>query len=95
MKGEFLALAAHDLSQPQQTLELVISAIERVVPGESDIAEFTAQASGSLARMRELLKMLIEISRLESGTMQVADEPVQVTAIFSDIERQFAPTARG
>ena len=39
--------------------------------------------------------MLIEISRLESGTMQAADEPVQVTAIFSDIERQFAPTARG
>ena len=94
MKGEFLALAAHDLIQPQQTLELVISAIERSVPVGSDIAQLAVRASASLARMRELLKMLMEISRLESRTMQVIDEPVQVAELFSDIDRQFAPTAR-
>jgi signal transduction histidine kinase len=94
MKGEFLALAAHDLSQPEQTLELLIGAIERRAPPGSEIAEFTAEAASALERIRELMKMLIEISRLESGTMRVAPEPVRVEDIFADIERQFAPAAR-
>lgn len=94
IKGEFLALAAHDLCQPEQTLELVIGALGRVASQNSDIAELTAVASSSLARMRELLKMLLEISRLESGTVHVADEPVSVADIYSDLERQFGPLAR-
>ena len=44
--------------------------------------------------MRELLKMLIEISRLESGTMQVNLEPVRIADICDDLERQFGPVAR-
>jgi PAS domain S-box-containing protein len=94
VKGEFLALAAHDLSQPEQQLELVISAIERRVPASADMAELTSLASGALRRMRELLKMLIEISRLESGTVRVAEEPISVAEIFGELERQFAAAAR-
>ena len=93
-KGEFLAFAAHDLSQPQQTLDLVISAIERDAPQSSDIAKLSGVASASLARMRELLKLLLEISRLESGTVQVVNEPVRIADIFEDIVRQFGHVAR-
>ena len=92
-KGEFLAMAAHDLSQPQQTLELVISAIERRTLPASERAELAAVASTALARMRELLKMLIEISRLESGTLQAIEEPVRVADIYEDLDRQFRPAA--
>ena len=94
VKGEFLALAAHDLSQPEQQMELVISAIERRVPAGSDMAELTALASAALVRMRELLRMLIEISRLESGIVRVAEEPISVADIFGDLERQFGAAAR-
>jgi len=94
MKGEFLAVAAHDLSQPEQTLELVIGAIERRSPPGSEIAELAVQATGALGRIRELIRMLIEISRLESGAMQVMAEPVCVADIFADLERQFVPAAR-
>jgi PAS domain S-box-containing protein len=94
LKGEFLALAAHDLSQPHQTLELLLSMIERRVPQGSEVAEFAQDATASLQRMRELLKMLIEVSSLESATLQVATQSVSVAEIFSDLERQFAPVAR-
>jgi PAS domain S-box-containing protein len=92
IKGEFLAIAAHDLAQPQQTLELVIGVMARI--GPRDVAELAAEASASLALMRELLKMLLEISRLESGTLQVITEPISVNDICSDLERQFGPVAR-
>lgn len=93
-KGEFLTLAAHDLSQPVQTLELTIAAIERAVAPETELAELTAQASAALARMRELTKMLMQIAQLESGSMPILEEPVGVTEIFADLERQFAATAQ-
>ena len=93
-KGEFLSMAAHDLSQPVQSLELVIGALERGRLQASEIAELTAVAATSLERMRELLRMLIEISRLESGKMQVNVEPVSIAAICDDLERQFGPVAR-
>jgi signal transduction histidine kinase len=94
MKGEFLALAAHDLTQPQQTLEFIISAIGGAVPRASDTGTLALQASALLARMRELLRMLLEISALESGAMRVNVEAVPVAELFRDLERQFAPAAR-
>lgn len=94
VKGEFLSLAAHDLSQPIQTLELVISALERRTDLPSEFVELAALASTSLVRMRELLKMLLDISRVESGTIQVIEQPVQVADICNDLERQFGPIAR-
>jgi signal transduction histidine kinase len=100
VKSEFLSLAAHDLSQPVQSLELVINAIGNalVVPAEcgsrmAEISRLSAQANAALARMRELVRMLLEIARLESGTACVHAKPVSVSEIFSYLERQFAPLA--
>lgn len=93
VKGEFLGVAAHDLSQPVQTLELVCAALERGAP-RGEFAELGALARISLTRMRELLKMLMEISRLESGHLEVDLQPVPIGEIFEYIERQFGPVAR-
>ena len=44
--------------------------------------------------MRELVRMLLEIARLESGTVIVHREAVSVVEMFAHLERQFAPVAR-
>lgn len=94
VKGEFLSYAAHDLTQPVQALELAIDSIQQKIPALSEITELT-EATGSVARMRELLKMLLEISKIESGTLRVEEEPVAVAEMFACLERQFAAAARG
>ena len=94
LKGEFLRLAAHDLSQPVQTLEFVVSSIQKQADLPGDAATLAGVASSSLTRMRELLKMLLDISRIESGTIQVMELPIQVADILGDLERQFGPNAR-
>jgi two-component system CheB/CheR fusion protein len=101
LKSEFLSLAAHDLSQPVQSLELVISAMGQAIAAPiqcgaklAEILRLSAQASVALARMRELVRMLLEIARLESGTVRVHAEPVPVTEIFGYLEQQFTPLAR-
>ncbi len=92
-KGEFLAFAAHDLCQPQQTLELLVAAIAGEAGAGTELAELAGQASDALGRMRELLRMLIEISRLESGTISVTEQPVSVAELFGELERHFGPEA--
>ena len=94
IKGEFLGFAAHDLSQPVQTLELMITAIEQSARKSGELAEISALATISLARMRELLRMLLEISRIDSGGLSIHEEPVQIAEIFGYLERQFGPIAR-
>lgn len=93
VKGEFLSLAAHDLSQPVQTLELVCSAIERNATPSSEFAELAEVASTSLVRMRELLKMLLDISRVESGSIRIDEQPVRIADICDDLERRFGSVA--
>jgi PAS domain S-box-containing protein len=94
VKGEFLGLAAHDLSQPVQTLEVMISAIEQHAGQPSAIAELSALGATSLARMRELLKTLLEMSRLDSAALKIHAQPAQVAEIFEYLARQFGPLAR-
>lgn len=94
VKGEFLAMAAHDLSQPEQTLDLVVDTIARSVAPGSEIAQLADLASCALERMRELLKMLGEISRLESESVQAVQQPIGVLEIYEYLERQFRPIAQ-
>ena len=93
-KSQFLALAAHDLSQPMQSIAFALSAAERCVPRDSEAAALIALATTSTRRIRNLLSLLLEISRLESATMHAADECEQVRDIFADLEEEFAPLAR-
>jgi protein-histidine pros-kinase len=94
LKGEFLGMAAHDLSQPLQTMELLIASLERRMPAGRENAEIFGEAATCLGRMRQLLRMLGEISRAESGVLQIKLEPVSIATIFSDLERQFSAAAR-
>lgn len=93
-KSAFLALAAHDLSQPMQSIALALSAAGRCMPGSSDAVGLLAVATSSLRRVRKLLDLLLEIAKLDSATMHVAGECEQVRSIFADLEEEFAPLAR-
>lgn len=93
-KGEFLAFAAHDLSQPMQSIALALSVAERCLPRTSEATGLLALAASSLRRVRDLLGLLLEISRLESPTMHAASECEHVREIFADLEQEFGTLAR-
>ena len=90
---DFLNLAVHDLTQPVQALELALAQIERKSASAGTAAELVT-ARGSVERMRELLRMLLEICRIESGTVRVDEQPVRISEMFGYLERQFGPVAR-
>ena len=92
-RSEFVSMAAHELSQPLQTLELAWSAMQRHAPADAEFGEFTQLATTSLSRMRELVRKLLDISRVDSGSVRVEEECTSVRQICEDLERRFAAVA--
>ena len=90
---EFVGLAVHDLTQPVQALELAIEDIDRTI-GAGRAGGSVAVARVSVARMRELLRMLLEICRIETGAGCIEEQPLQISEMFEYLERQFSPGAR-
>lgn len=91
-KSRFLATASHDLRQPLQTLQLLIAALARQVQGSAalDIVERQERA---LKSMSDLLNALLDISRLESGTVKPVIAPVAMGELLTDLRRQFEAIA--
>lgn len=67
-KTRFLAAASHDLRQPLQSLRFYLAALSRG-QNESTRDELTRKMSQSLDIMGELLNSLLDISKLDSGSI--------------------------
>ncbi len=95
-KSRFLATASHDLRQPLQTLQLLTAALARQVTDPGGAALIQRQQS-ALDAMADLLNVLLDITKLESGTLQPALEDVVISDVVMDLQRQFqdVATARG
>ena len=94
-KSRFLATASHDLRQPLQTLQLLTAALGRQVDGPA--MEIIERQQHALQSMADLLNTLLDISKLESGTVTPKLEAVSIGDMRSEIRQQFEQiaTARG
>lgn len=92
-KSRFLAAASHDLRQPLQTLHLLNGTLKRLThePAMLDVLE---QEERALGTMSELLNALLNVTKLESGTVMPSLSDLSLEEIFEDLEHQFASPAR-
>lgn len=87
-KSRFLATASHDLRQPLQTLQLLNATLrEQIV--ETGARELLAREREALDAMVHLLNALLDISKLEAGTIKPDIEDVSVEQIFEALRREF------
>lgn len=92
-KSRFLATASHDLRQPLQTLELLNGSLRRL-PSSDAVAEAVTQQGVAIAAMSRLLNALLDISKLESGAIKPEPADFAVAAMFEELRREFAASAR-
>lgn len=88
VKSRFLATASHDLRQPLQALQLLNASLQRTTTG-ADALAIIARQQHAIDAMTELLNALLDISKLESGTVQVTAEPVNARQLLSEVREQF------
>lgn len=77
-KSTFLAAVSHDLRQPLHSLGLFVSALERHIDN-AEGRQMQRRVQGAFAALEGLFDELLDLSRLEAGTVQaqVADTPLQ------------------
>jgi signal transduction histidine kinase/CheY-like chemotaxis protein len=87
-KSRFLAQASHDLRQPVHAIGYHIEALRdsRINRTQVQLVDRIERALGGVAR---LFKSLLDISKLDSGTLEVRPETVALQPFLLDIVQQY------
>ena len=91
-KTRFLAAASHDLRQPAVAIGLMIGLVREgaLAPEVRQMIDRAHQAVGAL---ENLLQGLLDLSRLDSGTVQPRMAALPLQAVFDAIQSHEAETA--
>ena len=91
-KTRFLTAASHDLRQPVVTIGLLIGLMREQVP--LALRPMTDRVNEAVSSMEDLLKGLLDLSRLEAGTVRPRLQTVALQPLFDAIASHDGETAR-
>lgn len=92
-RSRFVAAASHDLLQPLSAAKLFLaSATDAALPDAARLAIDNTQAA--LGSVEALVQALLDISRLESGRLDVTAQPVPLAPLLRQLGQEFAPHAQ-
>lgn len=91
-KTRFLAAASHDLLQPLHAARLFTAALARDVPDHSRM--LVGRVDNAIVAAEDLLRALLDISKLDAGGVQARPEPLLVETFLRDLVENFRPMAQ-
>lgn len=92
-KTRFLAAASHDVLQPLNAAHLHVSALAEVQTSEEG-KRLVRQVERSLDTMDELLRTLLDISKLDAGVVTPNLSDVELSGLFRQLQSDFLPIAQ-
>lgn len=93
-KTRFLAAASHDLLQPLNAARLSASALADMSLGP-DARAISGQIERGLQTIEDLIKTLLDISKLDAGVVHPVIRPVRLADLLGGIAASFRHTAEG
>jgi len=89
MKTDFISVVSHELRTPLTSIKGYTDLLLSGTTGElSELqSEFLGIIQSSTTRLSNLINDILDISRIESGTIQIKHEPIDYRAIVSDTLR--------
>ncbi len=91
-KSKFFAAAGHDLMQPLNAASLFCEMLLKRL--DVDDANLALQIQQSLQNAEELLTMLLEMTKLESGNLQTYKKDVPLCDVMASLNASFALLAQ-
>lgn len=91
-KTQFFAAASHDLRQPLHAVGLFAEAL-RQRTREPQVAALVNSINESVDALEGLFGELLDITRIDSGGVEVRPEPVRVRELFARLRLHFEPVA--
>ncbi|WP_457389994.1 hybrid sensor histidine kinase/response regulator [Roseateles sp. P5_E1] len=91
-KTRFLAAASHDLRQPMHSISLLLGVLQGRLTSPEHLA-LADKIQSSVATMENLFGNLLDISKLDAGTVQAHIEDVNLAWLLHGLEQIWAPQA--
>ncbi len=85
MRRDFLSNVSHELRTPLASVRALAETLEsgNVDPGE-ETAEFVGRIRQQVDRLTALVNELLDLSRIESGAVQLQPEPIDLAALVAE-----------
>jgi signal transduction histidine kinase len=91
-KSRFLAAASHDLRQPTHALGLFIARLGQL-PMDAQMRQLMGNLDASVQSMQNLLDGLLDLSRLDAGSVQVQVRPIRMDDMLNALRIALGPVA--
>lgn len=91
-KSRFLAAVSHDLMQPLNAARLFASSLSEVAQ-EEESKRLSRHIESALSAAEDLIGDLLDISRLESGKLEVHLQSFKVNDVLSNLKAEFEALA--
>jgi len=91
-KSRFIAAASHDLRQPLHAIGLFSGTLQRRARG-SDLESVVRDLARAVAVMEKLFDGLLDLSRLDAGTVVAQPRPFPLDRLFMQLHVEFADAA--
>ena len=91
-KSRFLAAASHDLRQPSHALGMFVARLGQL-PMDAQMRELVDNLEISVQAMQDLLDGLLDLSRLDSGNVQVRIGSVDLNELLSSVRNSLQSMA--
>jgi signal transduction histidine kinase len=86
MKSEFMATVSHEFRTPLTSINMSIDLLNQGILGSmnKDQQDLLQSAKQDADRLTKLVRELLELSKLESGKLQLRNEPVSLNQVITD-----------
>lgn len=91
-KSHFLAAASHDLRQPVSAIGLITDLLHERL-SDPQLRGLTQRLTRAVVSMESLLKGLLDLSRLDSGTVEINRQEVRLQPLLDSIASHEAESA--
>ncbi|MDQ3524092.1 MAG: ATP-binding protein [Chloroflexota bacterium] len=90
-KDEFLAMLAHELSNPLAPIGAAAQLLQLVKPDEARVREISQVIGRQVAHMTGLIEDLLDVSRVTRGLVELDDAPLDIRHIVMEAVEQVTP----
>jgi two-component system phosphate regulon sensor histidine kinase PhoR len=93
MRRRFVADVSHELRTPIASIAAASETLLEGSPDREDASQLTALIARQASRMRDLIEDLTDLSRIESGAIELAWEPVELLSLVREVAEDLSPRA--
>ena len=93
MRRTFVADVSHELRTPIASIAAAAETLGEADPDETERSELVALIQRQSARMQELIEDLMDLAQIESGAVELVEEPVPVAQMLREVASDMAADA--